>query len=378
MPWVVESAGTAGRATRLDGPAGPGDVLPDVAAGRLAAANSLVRVVPESQRRGADGSFMLERSAEVDQPVLRIAGAHYAYGGRTALDGIDLEVRAGEIYALLGPNGAGKTTLVRAVCGRLDLGAGRTRVLDRDPRRDPAARAAIGLVPQEIALFAQLTARENLEVLGRLMGVRSRALAAAVDGAIALTQIAERAEQIVATLSGGWRRRVNIAAGVLHGPRLLVLDEPTVGVDLDARAAIHVAVERLRDAGMAILMVTHDFEQAAALADRIGILVRGRLVREGATEALIAGRFGTARRAILTLAGAEAADARARLAAEGLRPEDGGRGWIAETVHDHAAAATLSARLEAAGFVVTEIAMREPSLADFFAAAVAEAEQAGR
>src|SRR5581483_11272570 len=142
-------------------------------------------------------------------PILTVNAVRHAFGARQVLGGVTLEVRAGEIYALLGPNGAGKTTLVRAICGRINPDGGAVRVADRDPYADGEARAALGLAPQALALYAQLTVAENLQTFASLAGLKGRAVADAVAQAMAVTGTAERAGSLVRTLSGGYQRRVN-------------------------------------------------------------------------------------------------------------------------------------------------------------------------
>lgn len=309
-----------------------------------------------------------------DAPVLAVEDAAYAVAGRPVLRGASLEVEAGEVRALLGPNGAGKTTLVRAVCGRLRLDRGTVRLDGLDPAVDRRARAMLGLVPQDIALHERLTGRENLEVFARLMGVRRSDVAPAVAASIRLTGLAGREHEVVARLSGGWRRRVNIAAGLLHGPRLLVLDEPTVGVDLEARTAIQDTLAALRDAGMAVLLVTHDFEQAASLADRVGILAEGRVVLDGRPAELVRRHFGTRRHASFAIGGEVGTIEAALLAREGLRAAADGTwtcgSWTGEAAGDYPAAAAVAARLEARGLTVAGVTVREPSLADLYGLAV--------
>jgi ABC-2 type transport system ATP-binding protein len=301
-------------------------------------------------------------------PILEVQAVRHAFGARQALNGVSLEVRAGEIYALLGPNGAGKTTLVRAVCGRLKPDAGEVRLVGRDPFRDGEARAALGLAPQALALYPQLTVAENLETFASLAGLKGSALGGAVVRAMAVTQTGEQAGTLVRNLSGGFQRRVNIAAAILAEPKLLVLDEPTVGVDLSAKEAIGEALKRLRGDGVGILLVTHDLDQAGDLADRVAFLRDGEKVLEGAPDALIADAFGEAMEIEVDVGEAHAA---AYLTAEGLRREHDGL-WRRLAPNGYALAAQLGERLKAEGIVIREIRVRRPSLEQLFAL-VAEA-----
>ena len=221
--------------------------------------------------------------------VLRCRDLRKRYGDRLAVDGVGFEVRAGETYGLLGPNGAGKTTTIAMICGLLRRDGGEVVVagasLDREPGR---VKAAIGYVPQEVALYPDLTGTENLRFWGRMQGLRGRELDRRVREALEVVGLAERAGDRVGAYSGGMQRRLNIAAGLLHRPRLLVLDEPTVGVDPQSRNAILENVEQLRREGVAVLYTTHYMEEAERLCDRVGIIDHGRLIAEGTRRELVA------------------------------------------------------------------------------------------
>jgi ABC-2 type transport system ATP-binding protein len=201
------------------------------------------------------------------------------YGTALALDGVRFEVGEGEVFGLLGPNGAGKTTLLSVISGLLQPSAGEVRLLGRTlTARDRDARRLVGVVPQDLALYNDLTARENLEFFGRLYGVRGDELRRNVDEVLGAVGLAERAADRVATFSGGMKRRLNLAAGLVHAPRLLLLDEPTVGVDPQSRNHIFEEVRRLNGAGMTILYTSHYMEEVQGLCTRIGIMDQGRLV----------------------------------------------------------------------------------------------------
>ena len=299
------------------------------------------------------------------EAVLEIADAVRAFGARRALDGLSLTLGAGEIYALLGPNGAGKTSLIRAISGRLRLDAGSVRLLGRDPR-EREARRQLGLVPQEIALYPDLTLRENLEVLGRLAGVPAKQIRTRVEGALRATLLESRAQSRAGQLSGGMQRRANLAAGMLHEPRVLLLDEPTVGIDPPSRERVHALLRELRSRGTALLLTTHDLDQAAELADRVGILVDGQIRAEGTTPDLVRDVLGGARELRVTLAAEPAQAARAALAQEGLAPSADARAWSGPLAGDMAALAALGHRLAHAQVGVAEIRLREPDLRSVF------------
>ncbi|MBI1799002.1 MAG: ABC transporter ATP-binding protein, partial [Candidatus Eisenbacteria bacterium] len=204
-------------------------------------------------------------------PVLAVRDAAKSFGKVRALEGASLQLFEGERLALLGPNGAGKTTLLRAITGRVRLDRGSIdmsgHALEAEERR-----RAIGVVPQEVAIYPLLTARENLEVFGRLQGVLPADLKERTAWALEWTGLADRAKRPVGQFSGGMKRRLNIACGVLHRPRIVLLDEPTVGVDPQSRERIYEMLDELRREGGTMLLTTHQLEEAEARCDRIAIL----------------------------------------------------------------------------------------------------------
>ncbi|OLC58124.1 MAG: export ABC transporter ATP-binding protein [Chloroflexi bacterium 13_1_40CM_4_68_4] len=221
--------------------------------------------------------------------LLDASGLRKRYGDRVAVDGVAFHVRAGEVYGLLGPNGAGKTTTISMVCGLLTRDAGDVHVNGRSMNGDAmAAKELIGYVPQEVALYPDLSALENLRFWGQLYGLGGDRLAARVDTVLAVVGLRDRARDKVAAYSGGMKRRLNIAVALLHEPRLLVLDEPTVGVDPQTRHAIFESVEALKRDGLGVLYTTHYMEEAERLCDRIGIIDQGKLIAEGTRRELVA------------------------------------------------------------------------------------------
>ncbi|WP_436498333.1 ATP-binding cassette domain-containing protein [Actinokineospora sp. HUAS TT18] len=221
-------------------------------------------------------------------PVLECAALTRRFGERVAVDAVTLRVAEGETYGLLGPNGAGKSTTIRMVCGLLAPDSGAVTVAGRPMAPGSPARADIGYVPQEVALYPDLSARENLRFFGRLYGLRGAVLRRRIAEVLDLVGLADRGGERVESFSGGMRRRLNIGAGLLHRPRLLVLDEPTVGVDPQSRHAILDSVHTLGAAGMAVLYTTHYMEEAERICDRVGIIDHGKLVAEGTPRELVA------------------------------------------------------------------------------------------
>jgi ABC-2 type transport system ATP-binding protein len=231
---------------------------------------------------------------------LRLSGIEKRFGERLALAGVDLELRAGEILGVLGPNGAGKSTLVRMIMGRVAPDAGKTILFGQAlAPGDKSRRAALGCVPQEIALYPLLSAQENLTVFGRYHGLSGKALASSIDRALQWAALADRKDEPVKTLSGGMKRRLNMAAGVLDSPRVLLLDEPTVGVDPQSRERMYEMIETLRGEGVSIFYTTHYMEEAERLCDRIIILDQGKAIATGTKKELVEKTFGLGREVVV-------------------------------------------------------------------------------
>ena len=216
--------------------------------------------------------------------LLEVTGLRKARGDRPVLRGLEFGVDRGEIYGLLGPNGAGKTTCFDILAGMLAPDGGDVR-FDGHPL-DAGARRDVGIVPQEIALYPGLTCRQNLRFFARLYGVRAADLESRVAGALGDVGLEASADRPVAELSGGMRRRLNVAVALVHDPALLILDEPTVGLDLESRQQLWTLLLSLRDRGRTLLLTTHYLEEAEALCSRVGILQAGQLAAEGTLETL--------------------------------------------------------------------------------------------
>jgi len=218
--------------------------------------------------------------------VLTVANARKSFGDVTALDGASFDLDEGELLALLGPNGAGKTTLIRAIAGRVRLDRGEVRLFGRllDGSRTPRE---IGIVPQDVALYPLLTARENLDAFGSLHGLSGRSLRQQIDWALDRTGLADRASEPIKQFSGGMRRRLNIACGILHRPRIVLLDEPTAGVDPQSRDRIYDVLGELRSSGVSLLLTTHHLEEAEARCSRTVIIDHGRVIASGTLPELV-------------------------------------------------------------------------------------------
>jgi len=315
----------------------------------------------------ADAATDTPRSDTGRGPVLACGGLRKTYGERVAVDDVGFTIARGETYGLLGPNGAGKTTTISMVCGLLTRDAGEVTVAGR-PMGPGAieAKAAVGLVPQDVALYDDLSAEENLRFFGRLQGLEGREVAARVAETLELVGLSDRARDHVGDYSGGMKRRANIAAGLLHRPRLLVLDEPTVGVDPQSRNAILESVETLGGEGLSVLYTTHYMEEAERLCDRIGIIDEGRLVAEGTRRELIAG-LGVGDRVDVGGSGDLAAFAEACAALPGSAGVDRRDGGVVVRVTDGSTAlAGIVAAAERSGVAIAGIELVEPDLEDVF------------
>ena len=234
--------------------------------------------------------------------VLTVKDARKAFGEIKALQGASLELRQGELLALLGPNGAGKTTLIRAITGRVRLDSGEIRLFDRvlDGARTPPE---LGIVPQEVAVYPLLTARENLDAFGRLQGLSGGLLKDQVGWALDRTGLTDRADEAVRRFSGGMKRRLNIACGVIHKPKVVLLDEPTVGVDPQSRDRIYDMLADLANQGVSLLVTTHHLEEAEARCSRTVIIDHGRVIAAGSLSELVEQTVGRHRLVTLRLDG---------------------------------------------------------------------------
>ncbi len=220
-------------------------------------------------------------------PVLSIRDAQKSYGKVHALRGVSLDLFPGELLGFLGPNGAGKTTLIRCLAGRSKLDQGTFRF-----GKGVGRTGLMGVVPQTIAIYGDLTADQNLFAFGKLHGVPRRELVERVDAALRWSNLADRRRHLVKTFSGGMQRRLNIACSVLHRPQILLLDEPTVGVDPQSRERIYEMLDELRDQGTAILLTTHQLDEAQFRCDRIAIVDQGKVVQAGTFDELVTGTVG--------------------------------------------------------------------------------------
>ncbi|WP_216843905.1 ABC transporter ATP-binding protein [Phytoactinopolyspora alkaliphila] len=228
-------------------------------------------------------------STTSSEPIAEVSGLHKRFGAVHAVNDVSLRIGAGETYGLLGPNGAGKTTTISMLAGLLEPDEGTVVVAGTPIRpRSTKGREAIGLVPQDLAIYPDLSGEENLSFFAALYGMPNREASQRVTEILDVIGLTDRRKDRTSKYSGGMKRRLNIGIGLLHSPRLLILDEPTVGVDPQSRNAILESVEALSGEGMAVLYTTHYMEEAERLCDRIGIIDDGTVIAEGTTAELTA------------------------------------------------------------------------------------------
>jgi lipooligosaccharide transport system ATP-binding protein len=225
--------------------------------------------------------------------MIHARGLVKRFGDLVAVAGIDLDVRPGEAFGFLGPNGAGKSSTMRMIGCVSPVSEGTLRILGRDPETDgPHIRARLGVVPQQDTLDNELTVRENVLIYGRYFGLSRRELRPKIDGLLDFVQLAERAGDRVEPLSGGMKRRLTIARSLVNDPELLLLDEPTTGLDPQARHVVWDRLFRLKQGGVTLVLTTHYMDEAEQLCDRLVVMDKGRIVAEGSPRQLIE-RFST-------------------------------------------------------------------------------------
>jgi ABC-2 type transport system ATP-binding protein len=290
--------------------------------------------------------------------------AEKRFGSVRALDSASFAVRRGELVGLLGPNGAGKTTMIKAIAGRVRLDTGSVHLFGRPVAlRDP--RPEVGVVPQETGVYPLMTARENLEVFGALNGVSGATLGERVSWALSWSDLTDRATEPVQRFSGGMRRRLNIACSLLHAPTLVLLDEPTVGVDPQSRERIYEMLADLQRQGVSIILTTHHLEEAERRCERIVIIDHGRIVADGTLAALVSSTLGGARHLTLSLARPWPVDAPVPADATLTPDRRAVTVPVADVTRDLPAAL---ARVSAAGGEIADVALAGRSLQDVFIA----------
>lgn len=299
--------------------------------------------------------------------VLEAKGLRKSFGDLVAVNGVSLHIAPGETYGLLGPNGAGKTTTISMIAGLLHADDGEVRVGgDVITPNAVGPKARMGLVPQDLAIYPDLSGAENLTFFGRLYGMKGEDLKARVDRILEVVGLTERAKDLTKEFSGGMKRRLNIGIGLLHSPELLILDEPTVGVDPQSRNSILEAVEQLSRSGMAVLYTTHYMEEAERLCDRVGIIDQGEIKAEGTRRELVQ-LVGQKDRVSIQGNGPLTEVARVLASADGVSEATSDDHRIVLLVEDAGSRlASLLSRASSAGLSVTGVEVEEPNLEAVF------------
>jgi ABC-2 type transport system ATP-binding protein len=283
------------------------------------------------------------------------------FGELTAVNDVSLSVGPGECLGLLGPNGAGKSTLIRSIVGRVTPDGGSVAVFGA-AAASTEARMALGWVPQELAIYPRISCTENLGAFGRYYGLNGQTLKEAIAWCLHWAALEDRAGELARNLSGGMKRRLNMAAGMLHRPRVVLFDEPTVGVDPQSRNRIFEMIEALRAGGAALIYTTHYMEEAERLCDRIAIIDHGRIIAIGTKEELVRGSFGTRSQVLARFNGDEAA-------AGAWTERNGGRmneGTAEFTVEQATEIARLLEEANRAGLELVDVSLRRPNLESVF------------
>jgi ABC-2 type transport system ATP-binding protein len=302
-----------------------------------------------------------------NETAIHIQDVRKHFGDLQAVCGVSLDVPAGEIFSLLGPNGAGKSTLISMLAGLLVPTDGDATIMGHSIRTEPeSAKAALGVVPQDIALYPDLSARENLTFWGKMYGLRGAALKARVDEVLEIIGLADRQKDRIAKYSGGMKRRVNIGVTLLHKPPVVIMDEPTVGIDPQSRRHILDNVKELNGQGMTVLYTTHYMEEAAELSHHIAIMDMGKIIALGTHDELIR-LVGEQTRIDLTLNAEAGRVLAAWQAADGVSRVDATDGKVTVLVDDsNRVLPRLFDAASRAGVRITSVDIREPNLEAVF------------
>ena len=287
-----------------------------------------------------------------------------AYGSTTVLHGVEFSAEPGHVMGVIGPNGAGKSTLVKTLCGKVRPTSGTVTIGGRTLSRRTPRRDLIGLVPQNIALYPHLTGRENLAAFARLARLPRGLRRSRIDAALELVNMSARADTLVADMSGGMQRRVNVAAAILDAPPLVIFDEPTAGVDGPARDVIHRLAQRLARSGHGVMLITHELEAAETACDRILVLERGRVVDFDRAPDLLTRRFADEREVVVRFRDTPTPDVLSALAPFGFDRGDSATVYHARTrASEVSFVSAFMASVRGAPDAIREVSVRRPGLA---------------
>lgn len=301
----------------------------------------------------------------MSEPILEVVGVRKRYGHTVALAGATLTVQRGEMFGLLGPNGAGKTTLISILCGLTDADGGEVRLFGQPfSRANRDLRRRIGLGTQDLSIYPDLSARENLRFFGRLYRIPNRQLESRVDELLAAVGLLDRANDRAGTFSGGMKRRLNLAAAVVHAPDLLFLDEPTTGVDPQSRNHIFDQVKALNAAGMTVIYTSHYMEEVQQLCKRIAVLDHGQIRACDTLPNLLRLLDATIRFVVATEPAGFAERVAGLPGVKSMSPADGGFRLVVEQIAP--TLARLASLCAETGAELTAVTTREPSLERVF------------
>lgn len=314
-----------------------------------------------------EGKWTVEQVKGQEMNAIEVKHLKKSFGNLRAVQGVSFTVKKGEILSLLGPNGAGKSTIISMLTGLLTPDEGDASIMGHSITKKPkAAKASLGVVPQDIALYLDLSARENLTFWGKMYGLRGAALAARVDEVLEIIGLTDRQKERICKFSGGMKRRINIGAALLHKPDVVIMDEPTVGIDPQSRRYILDNVRELNHQGMAVLYTTHYMEEAAELSDQIAIMDMGKVIAYG-THAELIKLVGEQTRIDLSLQNESATLDAAWRSVEGVSRIDAAAGIVTMLVDD--SNRVLPHLFEAASQVnvrITSVDIQEPNLETVF------------
>jgi len=299
-------------------------------------------------------------------PALKVCEVRFSYGKALAVDGVSFEVHPGEIFGLLGPNGAGKTTTISMISGLLPPASGQVLIFGQEASDGSGrSRARMGVVPQDIALYEELTALENLRFWGRLYGLAGEALEKSCRRALEQVGLSDRSSERLGKFSGGLKRRLNLAAGLVHAPDLLLMDEPTVGIDPQARLHILDVIKGEANAGRAVLYTSHYLEEAEQICDRLAIMDHGKVLAVGTVAEL---RRLVGEGPVLNLRGEIQQDRLSSLGArvDGVSMISSSDGVASFSARDAAACSALVRELFGSGIKLEDLRVQEPSLQSLF------------
>ncbi len=294
--------------------------------------------------------------------ALRVSDLSVHYGDYHALKGLELEIAPSELVGIIGPNGAGKTSFIKALCGRVNYD-GYVQIGDTRLKRGHNRQKLLGLVPQDIGLYGHMSGRENLSAFAKVMGLSREDRVTAIEKALESVDMTDKADVPVSALSGGMKRRINVAAAIMHRPKVIIFDEPTAGVDIPARDTVHRLARSLAQSGMAVLLVTHELDQAEALCDKVLILCKGEKLAYDTPSRILSRSFSGMREVMVRYAVPPTQEA-----LDAMRPFEFQQGelptiWTAMTQASEVSfVSAFMTALRNGNALVREISVRRPGL----------------